>query len=110
MSKKTAPEEIISAAAGMLAPYYPGLSVPVLVEALKHRDQHQQPTPTFRKPLTRREAAEVLQVSLATINRYIKAGTLKASKIGKRLVRINPASVEALMQTCYAGGLNHVED
>ena len=46
--------------------------------------------------------AEVLQVSIASINRYVKAGTLRAFKIGKRLVRIDPASVEALLQVAPA--------
>lgn len=102
--KKQIPVEIINAATTMLAPYCPELSATGLVEALKHRE----PTPatqTFRKPLTRNEAADVLQVSIASINRYIKAGTLRAYKIGKRLVRIDPASVEALLQTAPAATL-----
>ena len=101
MPKKNVPEAIINAACSMLSPYFPELSAAGLLEALKHRN----PTPAapiLRKPLTRREAAEFLQVSLASVNRYVKAGTLRAYKIGKRLVRIDPASVEALMQTAPA--------
>ena len=101
MPKKQVPEAIINAVCSMLIPYFPELSAAGLLEALKHRE----PTgaaPTIRKPLTRFEAAEFLQVSLASVNRYVKAGTLRAFKIGKRLVRIDPASVEALMQTAPA--------
>lgn len=97
MSKKPAPEAIINAATVMLAPYYPELSATGLVEALKHRE----PTPaasTFRKPLTRHEAAEILKVSLPSIDRYIKRGMLRAYRIPPRLVRIDPASVEGLLQ------------
>lgn len=95
------PTPIVNAVTAMLTPYYPELSATGLVEALKHRE----PTaaaPTIRKPLTRREAAEILQVSIASVNRYVKAGTLRAYKISKRLVRIDPASVEALLQTQIA--------
>ena len=98
---KSAPEAIINAATAMLTPYYPELSAHRLVEALKHREPT-TPAPTIRKPLTRAEAAEILQVSIASVNRYIKSGSLRAYKISKRLVRIDPASVEALMQTAPA--------
>ena len=96
--KNQIPEPIVNAATAMLVPFYPELSPSGLVEALKHREPTPA-TPTFRKPLTRAEAAEILQVSISSINRYIKSGTLKASKIGRRLVRIDPRSLEALLQT-----------
>lgn len=95
---KTAPEAIINAATAMLTPYFPELSATGLVEALKHRDASAA-APTAKKPLTKRQAAEILQVSLCSVNRYIAAGTLRAYKIPPRLVRIDPASVEALLQT-----------
>ena len=94
---KNVPEAIINAATAMLTPYYPELSASRLAEALKHPEPVRT-APTIRKPLTRFEAAEILQVSIATVNRYMKAGTLRAYKISKRLVRIDPASVEALLQ------------
>lgn len=94
---KNAPEAIINAATAMLTPYYPELSATGLVEALKLRAATTA-APTTKKPLTKKQAAEVLQVSLASVNRYLNAGTLRGYKIGKRLVRIDPASVEALLQ------------
>ena len=101
MPKKNVPEAIINAACSMLSPYFPELSAAGLVEALKHRNQTPA-APALRRPLTRAEAAEILKVSVNSINRYVKAGTLRAYKIGKRLVRIDPASVEALLQTAPA--------
>ena len=93
----------------MLQQYVPTLSATGLVEALTHREPA-VPAPALRKPLTRREAAEVLQVSLASVNRYIKAGTLRAYKIGKRLVRIDPRSIEALLQPVPATSPDSCED
>ncbi len=85
----------------MLSPYYPGLSAAGLAEALKRIDQPRPVAPP-RKPLTRKQAAEILQISIASVNRRIKDGTLRAYKISPRLVRIDPASVEALLQPVTA--------
>ena len=96
--KNQIPTQVVTAVTAMLTPFCPDLSATGLIEALGNH----KPTPaepTIRKPLTRAEAAEILQVSINSINRYIKAGILRAYKIGKRLVRIDPASVAALMQT-----------
>ena len=101
MAPKLVPEAIVNAAVAMLAPYFPGVTTTGLAEALKHRE----PTatkPTPRKPLTRHQAAEILQISLASVNRRMKDGTLRWFKISPRLVRIDPASVEALMQAAPA--------
>ena len=95
--KNQIPVPIVNAATAMLQPFVPELSATGLVEALTHRE----PTPaepTFRKPLTRREAAEILQVSVNSINRYIRSGLLKAHRVGQRLIRIDPRSLEELLQ------------
>ena len=47
--------------------------------------------------LTRGEAADVLRVSISTIDRYLKDGTLPKAKVGKRLVRIDRVDVFALL-------------
>lgn len=49
--------------------------------------------------LTREEAATRLRVSVSTIDRYLKDGTLPKAKLGKRLVRINSSDVDALRLT-----------
>lgn len=91
------PAQIATAAVAVLQPYCPELSPAGLIEALKSRNA--TPKTTTIKPMTRRQAADVLQVSVCTVARYIKSGVLRASKIGKRLVRIDPTSVAALLQT-----------
>ena len=95
--KNQIPVPIVNAATAMLQPFVPELSATGLVEALTHRE----PTPAepkFHRPLTRREAADILQVSINSINRYIRSGLLKAHKIGRRLIRIDPRSLEELLQ------------
>ena len=47
--------------------------------------------------LTREEAATALRVSVSTIDRYLKDGTLPKAKLGKRLVRINRSDIDALL-------------
>jgi len=49
------------------------------------------------RALTRQEAADALRVSLSTVDRFIKDGTLVANRVGKRLVRVNAYSVDALL-------------
>lgn len=99
MPKKLVPDAILDAAVAVLRPYVPELTATELVEALGNRNKPTPSSPTIRKPMTRKQAAEILQVSIASINRYIRSGLLKAHKVGKRLVRIDPRSVEALLVT-----------
>lgn len=96
--KNIVPTAIATAATAVLQPYCPGLTPASLIEALTNREPATA-KPTRSKPLTRQQAAAVLQVSLASINRRMKDGTLRWFKISPRLVRIDPASVEALMET-----------
>lgn len=89
----TAP--VLAAAVSLLQPYIPELSTQNLITAIKNYDNAQRP---LEKQMTRKEAAAILAVDINTISRYIKAGTLKAAKIGKRAVRIDPQSVRALAE------------
>lgn len=91
------PAPIASAVVAVLQPFCPELSPAGLLEALKSRNATPK-TPTMN-PLTRRQAAEILQVSVCTIGRYIKSGALRATKLGRRLIRIAPRSVEKLLNT-----------
>ena len=94
------PAPIATAAVAVLHPYYPGLSPESLIDALKNHNATTKTPKTIKtKPLTRRQVAELLQISIASVNRRMKDGTLRAFKVGKRAVRIDPASVEALMQS-----------
>jgi excisionase family DNA binding protein len=47
---------------------------------------------------TIRQAAEQYSLSEKTVRRRITDGTLKARRIGPRLIRIDPASIAALGQ------------
>ena len=86
---------VIQAAVGLLAPYVPEISPTALVEALRDYGSTKAATP--EKPLTRKEAAEILGVSLPTINRLLNAGTLRRIRITPAAVRVDPASVRALL-------------
>ena len=98
--KNAIPAPIVSIAVAALQPYCPELSPASLIEALKHRNDTPN-TPTM-KPLTKRQAADALQISIPTIDRYIRAGKLQVVKYSPRLVRITPASVEALLNPAPA--------
>ena len=89
------PASITEAAVTLLQPFCPELSPSGLVGALKNLNAATK-TPKM-KPLTRRQVAEMLQISIASVNRRMKDGTLRAFKVGKRAVRIDPASVESLL-------------
>lgn len=90
---------VLTAATGMLQQYVPELSPNALVAALKAYD-NEQDTPKAAaadRPLTRQEVAALLSVSLNSVNRYVNCGLLRRIPIGKRLVRIDPQSVRALL-------------
>ena len=102
ISKRIAPQ-VLTAATGMLQPFIPELSPESLVAALKNHETLKQDKFLAEKPLTRQQAAALLSVSLPTLDRHIKSGILRASKIGPRAVRIDPASVRELL----AGEINN---
>lgn len=89
----------LTAAASVLATADPAITPAVLREALK---AYKPEGATIEQPkhrlLTRREAADRLSVSLQSINRYLRDGILRRVKVGPRLVRIDPASIEGLLQ------------
>ena len=96
ISKRIAPQ-VLTAATGMLQPFIPELSPESLVAALKNHETLKQDKFLAEKPLTRQQAAALLSVSLPTLDRHIKSGILRASKIGPRVVRVDPASVRELL-------------
>jgi excisionase family DNA binding protein len=50
-----------------------------------------------QKLLTKREAADVLNVSPRTVNRFVAARRLKAIKVGN-VFRVDPAEIERFKQ------------
>jgi len=98
---------VLQAATAMLSPYVPEISPAGLVEALKAYNAGSAPAPApapaacaprFTKPMTRQEVAALFGCSLQSVSRWLSAGTLRRIKIGKRAVRIDPASVAALAE------------
>ncbi len=89
--------DILGAVSKILEPYIPELTATPLVKALKTFEHTQEAHTQPAVPLTRKEAAALLKVSLPTIHRFIRAGLLTRVKIGQRLVRITPESVENLL-------------
>ena len=85
---------ILTAATGLLQPFYPELTPTKLLSMLKNAGK---PEEIVERPLTRRQAANLLAISLPTLDRHIKSGILRASKIGPRAVRIDPDSIRELL-------------
>ena len=86
---------VLNTAVNLLREYYPGLTSEQLHAALSHSEIQNN----VQKKLTRRECAELLGVSVNSVNRYIKNGKLKAVNISPRLVRIDPESVRELLNS-----------
>ena len=99
MKLKNISPAILTAATSMLQPYAPELSPTALLEAVKAYDpSNGQAIPIpIEKPLTRREVASFLKCSMNTVNRYMNAGRLRRIRLTDRSVRIDPASVRALL-------------
>ena len=93
---------VLDAAVRVLQPDVPDLTPAALSAALREFPRTKNALP--EKTLTRREAADVLHVSMATINRMLKAGKLKAARVNVRSVRIDPASVRGILGGKYTYG------
>jgi excisionase family DNA binding protein len=97
VTKTNAP--ILGAAVSLLKAFCPELTPEQLAKALDgvpatETAAKERPA----KPYSRKEAAEVLQVSLNTVNRYMNTGLLRRINIGPRHVLIDASSVQALLE------------
>ena len=100
-SNKDIPSGIILAAVGLLLPYIPNISSDNLKKALETINDPNTATekdPRPQKPYTRKGAAEMLGVSLPTIDRYMASGLLTRVRYSARAVRISADSVHKLME------------
>lgn len=88
---------VLKAATDLLSPFVPELSPRALVDALKSHNSAIAPSASFAKPLSRKEAACLLGVSLPTINRLLNRGDLKRIRVTPGVVRIDAASVHTLL-------------
>lgn len=92
--KPQPPTQVQTAVVTLLREYYPDLTTASLLSMLTQRGNTE---PSVKKKLTRRECAELLGVSVNSVNRYIRSGKLRAVNISPRLVRIDPESVQNLL-------------
>ena len=94
------PPEIATAAATVLFPYIPGLTPSILVDALETYNPNAASDKDARpkKPLTRKEAADALGVSIQSVDRYLAAGRLTPVRYSARAVRVSAESVYNLMK------------
>ena len=100
-SKTDIPSGIIQATVGLLLPYIPNISSDNLKKALETINNPNTATekdPRPQKPYTRKGAAEMLGVSVPTIDRYLASGLLTRVRYSARAIRISADSVHNLMR------------
>ena len=86
------PEHIANGVAAMLAPYCPGLTAARLLSAISFEPEKKE----AETLLTRKEAAEALKVSIPTVDRCLRDGTLPKRRI-RGAVRIPSSAVICLI-------------
>lgn len=96
MSNRVTPA-VVSAATGLLQTYCPELSPQSLLAAIRDYQPHPSTGGTFEKPLTRQQTAELLGISLPTVNRLLNRGTLRRIRITTGSIRVDPGTVRALL-------------
>ena len=95
--------EILNAATAVLSPYFQELTPEVLLKALETYNEEKTvvaPKQPQRpeKPFKREEVAELLDLSIPTIDRYMASGKLQRIHYSAHEVRITPESVYKLMR------------
>ena len=86
------PEHIANGVAAMLAPYCPGLTAERLLSSISFEPEKKE----AETLLTRKEAAVALKVSIPTIDRCLRDGTLPKRRI-RGAVRIPASAVARLI-------------
>ena len=95
--------ETLNAATAVLSQYVPGLSANDLLKAIESYNMDSEAAASKQntrpqKPYTREEAAEMLGLSIPTIDRYMAQGKLHRIRYSTHSVRITPESVHKLME------------
>lgn len=101
MTKIHVPPEIATAAVALLSTSIPGLTPGILLDALATYNPDAAPDKDARppqKPLTRKEAAEMLGISVSSTDRYLRKGLLTPVRYSARAIRISAESVYNLMK------------
>ena len=98
---KSLSTETLNAATAVLSPYVLGLSAAELLKALESYNEEGEASSKQnsrpQKPYTRKEAAEMLGVSIPSIDRYMADGRLTRVRYSARAIRISAESVHKLM-------------
>ena len=100
MTKLHVPPEIATAAVALLSTSIPGLTPAILTGALENYNSNPMSDTDKRplKPLTRKEAAKELGVSVQSVDRYVSSGRLTRVRYSTRAIRITAESVYNLMK------------
>ena len=91
---------VLNAATGLLQPYAPDLTPTALVKAIKAYQSTAgtaDPTGLAARPLTRKEVAALLGISLQSVSRMMNDGRLRRIVLSAKSVRIDAASVNDLL-------------
>ena len=105
------PIAVLTATTNLLQPYCPEINPRNLIRALKSFDTNppkpQESAPqksnAIERPLTRFEVADLLKVSLPTVNRLMNSGKIRKIKFSTYgTVRIDPVSVREFL--AYGSG------
>ena len=101
--ERTLNQDVLIGAVAMLQRHVPDLTPTSLVNALTAYGEKAETVKakTIEKPLTRREAAELLSLSLVSLDKLIKAGRLHASRIGRRVL-IDAEAIRNIMKEAEA--------
>ena len=99
---KSITTETLNAATAVLSPFVLGLSATNLMKAIESYNEEGEASASKQnsrpqKPYTRKEAAEVLGVSIPSVDRYLASGHLTRVRYSARAVRISADSVHKLM-------------
>lgn len=90
---------ILEATVGLLRPFCKNLTTDSLRTALLQLNTPQTTTQERpEKPYSRKEVADLLQISMSTVNRYMNDGRLTRINVGPRRVLIAPESVSAMLK------------
>lgn len=97
--RKAIDKSTLTAVTTLLSSSFPEITSETLLDALVSYGKERKNMETHR-PLTRKEASEMLKVSLPTINRLLNEGKLKRVKLSDSrngAVRIEYSSIERLL-------------
>ena len=102
--------EILNGFATALSTAVPGITGSTLLKAIENfaPDENGEakgipPKDALVRPMTIKEAAQFLKMSVATIHRLMRKGLLRRIRLSSKLVRVDGKSIRQLLETKEAG-------